>query len=328
MSSTTAFPSTYALPYVCTRTQKCTELSTILVNGVKIPKLDYLGAISINGRTYFNVSRRYNSVYEIVFEDYLGEFHFHKDYTVYESIKRLLCLSDEKMRGIHALSVFSMKHNGSPAISDSFLEMRWSAIQAGWQGLIMDLGGILEYAPLVPPSAQPQPINADNSTNIINEMNERLEDQEDMIERCRRIIRRNNDEMNARLDEQDDMIDYCVRTVDHVEHEVKEIRTEIETPASKNTVHYPDAPEKAMRVIPYHREGAKRQRLTDRFEEVVDDESDDWEVEYTPSSDEEDPFPHHEEEEEEEEEEEDEDEEEEDEDEDYLELRSGQKYYK
>jgi len=127
-------------------------------------------------------------------EDYNGDLHFHRDYTVFQSLQRVLCLTDEQMRGIYVTSVFSFKHNGSPAISDSFLEMHWSAIQGNWQGLVMNLGGILE------------PITMHGDVHS--------------------------------------------------------------TPQVKREVHIPDAPEKALNCIPYQSNGAKRQRLTDRFTEL------------------------------------------------------------
>lgn len=259
--------------------QKLQEISTIMVNGYPICKLDYLGSISIHGRHYFHVFRRYNNVYEIVFEDYHGELHFHRDHTVFQSIQRLLCLTDEQMHGLHVISTFSFKHNGSPAISDSFLDMRWSAIQGNWQALMMNLGGILDYHSAVPDSTSHEAVKTEHSTNTM-------------------------EAMHARLDKQDNAIDYCLRGIDNVEHEVRELRKEFETPQPKHTIHIPDAPEKALRCIPYRRtedsNGMKRQRLSDRFTNLEHN----LEVEFSGS------------------------EEEEEEEEDYLELRSGQKYYK
>ena len=259
-----------------TRAQKLQEISTFVVNGRPTYKLDFLGTISIHGHDYFHVLRRYNNVYEFVFEDYHGELHFHKDYTVVQSIQRLLCLSDEQMRDLHVLSVYSMKHNGAPAISDSFLDMRWSAIQGNWHGLMMNLGGILDY-----------------EETIISHHEDTIQENSSTME-----------EIHARFNNQDEAIDYCLRTVDECRRDMDEIRREYETPEQKNTIHFPDAPEKALKCIPYRQteggNGGKRQRLTDRFAKL----------------------------EEEDQEEEEEEEEEEDQEEDYLERRSGTKYYK
>ena len=245
-----------------TRIQTLQEISTIVVNGRPTFKLDFLGTISIHGRDYFHVLRRYNNVYEIVFEDYHGELHFQKDYTVAQSIQRLLCLSDEQMCNLHVLSAFSVKHNGVPVLGDSFLDMRWSAIQGTWHGLMINLGGILDYD---------SPVMAEEVYPSI---------QDNVME-----------EMRVRFDNQDKAIDYCLRTVD-------ELRREMETyamPEQNNSIHYPDEPEKALNCIPYRctqgGNGMKRQRLTDRFAELEEEEC-------------------------------------QEEDNDYLELRSGMKYYK
>jgi hypothetical protein len=226
-----------------TRAQKLQEISTIVVNGRPTFKLDFLGTISIHGRDYFHVLRRYNNVYEIVFEDYHGELHFHKDYTVAQSIQRLLCLSDEQMCHLHVRSAFSVKHNGVPVLGDSFLDMRWSAIQGTWHGLMMNLGGILDYDS---PVEESLPSIQDNVT----------------------------EEWNLRFDNQDKAIDYCLRTVD-------ELRREMETREQDNSIHYPDEPEKALNCIPYRctqgGNGVKRQRLTDRFTELEEyQEEDDY----------------------------------------------------
>jgi hypothetical protein len=261
-----------------TRIQKLQEISTFVVNGRPTYKLDFLGTISIHGRDYFHVLRRYNNVYEFVFEDYRGELYFHKDYTVAQSIQRLLCLSDEQMCNLHVLSVHSMKHNGAPTISDSFLDMRWSAIQGNWYGLMMNLGGILDY-------------DSSESTEetIVAHHEEPVQDNSNGMDTFHKL--------HTRLDNQDEAIDYCLRAVDECRRDMDELRREFETPVManpENSVHYPDAPEKALRCIPYRctqgSNGTKRQRLTDRFAELEKKE--------------------------------------EEEEEDYLELRSGVKYYK
>jgi hypothetical protein len=325
-----------------TRNQKLQEISTFVVHGCPTFKLDFIGTISIHGRDYFNVFRRYNNVYEFVFEDYHGELHYHKDYTVIQSLQRLLCLSDEQMRGIHVLDVYSIKHSGDPTISDSFLDMRWSAIQGTWYGLMMNLGGILDYDSVtneaLPDAAlltHQEPVH--ESSSMMNQHSVVMND----------IM----DEMYARFDNQDQAIDYCLRMVDDCRREIAELRSEYETPNSKNTVHFPDAPEKALRCVPYRctqgGNGTKRQRLTDRFaelEEKDEKEEKEWsndvvveisgseetdEEEEDEETDEDEDEEDEEEEEEEEEEETDEEEEEsQDEDSNYLQLRSGVKYYK
>lgn len=311
------------------RMQKLQESALVYVSGYPPTcKLDYLGSISIHGRHYFNVWRRYNNVYEIVFEDYQGDLHFHKDHTVFQSIQRLLCLMDDQMGGLRVISTFSFKHNGSPAISDSFLDMHWSAIQGNWQGLMMNLGGILDYHSVGPDSTSHQAVNTEHAPNNMEAVHARLDEQDEIIKYCRRGVSHIRDDMNeankelhARLDKQDDEIDYCLRSVENVEHDVREVREELQTPNPKNTIHIPDAPEKALRCIPYRRDGVKRQRLSDRFT----DQEHKLTVEFSEIKDEEDDEDDEGDEDDEELDQYYEDTEEED---DYMELRSGQKYYK
>ena len=78
------------------RSQRLSNLSLMFVNGKLLPKLDFLGTISIHGCEYFNVFRRYNNSYEIVLEDFYGDLHFHKDYTLRQSIQSVLCLSGSR----------------------------------------------------------------------------------------------------------------------------------------------------------------------------------------------------------------------------------------
>lgn len=114
----------------------------ILPNGRVTRKLDFLGTVSVYGQHYFNVWRRYNNVYEIVLEDFAGDFHFHKDYTIRESIQKVLCLSDEQIRGIYTIDAVSFKHRAS--ISEDVTSMRWTEIEHRWYALDMNLGGILQ----------------------------------------------------------------------------------------------------------------------------------------------------------------------------------------
>ena len=120
------------------------SLCEISVNGQVTRKMDFLGTVTICGRQYFNVFRRYNNVYEIVIEDFNGDYHFHKDYTVRQSLQRILCLSDEQMQGIYAHNVTSFKHNSCPLTMKDAPTMRWSEVQAQWQAAAMEFRGILE----------------------------------------------------------------------------------------------------------------------------------------------------------------------------------------
>jgi hypothetical protein len=124
------------------RTHTLDTLSEIIMpNGRIMRKLDFLGTICVYGRHYFNVWRRYNNVYEIVIEDFSGDFHFHKDYTIRESIQKVLCLSDEQIRGLYTIDAISFKHRAD--VSDDVTSMRWTEIEHRWYALDLNVGGIL-----------------------------------------------------------------------------------------------------------------------------------------------------------------------------------------
>ena len=113
----------------------------IMPNGHVSRKLDFLGTVRVYGQHYFNVWRRYNNVYEIVIEDFVGDFHFHKDYTVRESIQKVLCLSNEQIRGVYTIDAVSFKHRAD--VSEDVTSMRWTEIEHRWYALDVNVGGIL-----------------------------------------------------------------------------------------------------------------------------------------------------------------------------------------
>jgi hypothetical protein len=125
------------------RTQYLDSISEIVLpTGHVTRKLDFLGTIRIYNQYYFNVYRRYNNVHEIVLEDFAGDFHFHKDYTVRQSLQKVLCLSDEQIHGLHTMDAVSFKHRS--VISEEVTNMRWTEIENQWYALDMNLGGILK----------------------------------------------------------------------------------------------------------------------------------------------------------------------------------------
>ena len=113
----------------------------IMPNGRVTRKLDFLGTICVYGQHYFNAWRRYNNVYEIVIEDFAGDFHFHKDYTIRESIQKVLCLSDDQIRGLYTIDAISFKHRAG--VSEDVTSMRWTEIEHRWYALDLNVGGIL-----------------------------------------------------------------------------------------------------------------------------------------------------------------------------------------
>ena len=129
------------------RNQALYDMSMMSLGGVTTQKLDYLGSIHVYGVQYFNIFRRYNSVYEIVIEDFYGDYHYHKDYTVRQSLQMILCLSDDKMEELYVIDAISYKHSAFLTNPQQVPSMRWSEIQAQWQGIKLDVGGILKDYP-------------------------------------------------------------------------------------------------------------------------------------------------------------------------------------
>jgi hypothetical protein len=130
---------------ITARNNALDAMCEISLNGYTTKKLDFLGTIHIYGVHYFNVFRRYNSVYEIVLEDFHGDFHFHKDYTIRQSLQSILCLSNEQMEGLYTRYATSFKHGSCPMTSmHDAPNMHWSELQQQWQAAALDFGGILE----------------------------------------------------------------------------------------------------------------------------------------------------------------------------------------
>jgi hypothetical protein len=139
------------------RTQYLDSISEIVLpSGHVTRKLDFIGTVRIYNQYYFNVYRRYNNVHEIVLEDFAGDFHFHKDYTVRESLQKVLCLSDEQIHGLHTIDAVSFKHRS--VISEEVTTLRWTEVENRWYALDMNLGGILKdfHQQAFPKSPVPQ----------------------------------------------------------------------------------------------------------------------------------------------------------------------------
>lgn len=126
------------------RNFKLYNVSQIVLNGGITHKLDFLATIYINDKFYFNVFRRYNSLFDIVIEDMYGELHYHKNYTVSQSLQNILCISDDKVRKLFTISSMSFKHNA--LIQADIQDLRWSEIQEKYYAIHVNFGGILnEY---------------------------------------------------------------------------------------------------------------------------------------------------------------------------------------
>jgi hypothetical protein len=133
------------------RNERLAQLSQMVVNGQVTSKLDSIATIHINSRFYFNVFRRYNSPYNIVIEDYNGDIYLHQDHTIRTSLKTVLCLSDYDASNIYTWNATSFKHNGPvPSTDKDIVDMRWSEVQAQYQAVSVNFGGIFYGEPLLP----------------------------------------------------------------------------------------------------------------------------------------------------------------------------------
>ena len=127
------------------RDENLRQLSTMMLGTLATTKLDLIATVGFYGTTFFNVFRRYNSVYEIVFEDVNGDMFVQKDFTIRQSLQQLLCLTDAQMHNIYTINLVSMKHNAPPpSIPFHLLDMRWSAIQREWAAIGVHFGGVME----------------------------------------------------------------------------------------------------------------------------------------------------------------------------------------
>jgi hypothetical protein len=125
------------------RNANLAALSQMIIGNEITYKLDQIATIHINSRHYFNVFRRYNSTYNIVIEDGNGDTYLHQDHTVRKSLETILCLPQWEAAHIYTWTAFSYKHNGPvPSLSSDIADMRWTEIQANYQAVSVNFGGI------------------------------------------------------------------------------------------------------------------------------------------------------------------------------------------
>lgn len=126
------------------------QLSQMVIGGQIVHKFDYIASVYINDRHYFNVYRRYNSPYNIVVEDYNNDVHFHQDYTMRTSLKKIMCLTDAA--NMYMCYADSFKYNG-PVLVD-ILDMHWTNIHTQFQAVNV----YLSFMPVTPPNQMIQPL--------------------------------------------------------------------------------------------------------------------------------------------------------------------------
>jgi len=130
------------------RDMRLNELSQLVIDGVVTYKLDHIATVFINSRHYFNVFRRYNSVYNIVVEDNNADIYLHQDYTVRKSLQTVMCLSEHEAAHLYTWNATSYKHNGPvPSMSVDIADMRWTELQTNYQAVSVNFRGIFEDPP-------------------------------------------------------------------------------------------------------------------------------------------------------------------------------------
>jgi hypothetical protein len=136
------------------------EISQMVIDGKIIYRFDHIATVSIDGRCYFNVFRRYNSDYNIIVQDYNNDIYLHQDYTVRDSIHTILCLQSN----MYTIGATSYKHNGPvPSLFPDIADMRWTEIHGKYQTVSVNFGGVFAESS-VQPSVQP-----DVSIDIYND---------------------------------------------------------------------------------------------------------------------------------------------------------------
>jgi len=123
------------------------RLSEMAINGQILHKLDLIGSVTIENRSYFTVYRRYNNVHEMVVVDYHGDIYLQKDLSISESLSRILCIPKEKVAQARIQSLLSFKHHAEPPSGYyGFLEKTWSEIHETLFGVAVSLDGLFDVS--------------------------------------------------------------------------------------------------------------------------------------------------------------------------------------
>jgi hypothetical protein len=153
------------------RNQHLLRLSQVVVNDTIQYKLDKIADVYINGLHYFTVFRRYNSIYEYIIEYSNGDTYLQKDGMIRDSLRSVLCLSEEDAKHMYTMYAFSYKYNTSmDVMAEDVVDRTWSDITKRCGAVCMNLGGILQdfhqaynyyhevNVPLTPPSKKDRPV--------------------------------------------------------------------------------------------------------------------------------------------------------------------------
>jgi hypothetical protein len=120
------------------------RLSQVVVNDTIQYKIDKVADVYINSLYYFTVFRRYNSVYEYIIEYSNGDTYLQKDGIIRDSLRAVLCLSEEDSKHMYTMYAFSYKYNSTiDTMTVDIVDRTWSDIAKRCGGVSMNLGGIL-----------------------------------------------------------------------------------------------------------------------------------------------------------------------------------------
>lgn len=118
------------------------NMCMMVVDGVPVPKYDYIANIKINSMPYFTVYRRYNNIYEFVVEDYRGDFHVFMNQPIRTIVANLLCLTNQEHDDMSVSNATSYGHN-APIYGDDVINMPLSVVQTRYVGVTVNLYNIL-----------------------------------------------------------------------------------------------------------------------------------------------------------------------------------------
>jgi hypothetical protein len=151
------------------RNEVLNDLSHLNINGQSVHKLESLGTIYVHHRKRVNVFRRFNSVYEILFETDDHTIHFHKNIRVLDSLHQLF---GSEMDHLEVMEVFSYKHHGALITHEAFHlpTLCWNELHYTWGGVSMYLESAQHAheqtqgaSPLASPQASPLADHEDES---------------------------------------------------------------------------------------------------------------------------------------------------------------------
>lgn len=124
------------------RLSRIQNMCMMVIDGVPVPKYDFIANIKINGMPYFSVYRRYNNIYEFVVEDYRGDFHVFMNQPIRTIVANLLCLTNQEHNDMSVSNATSFGHN-APIHGDDVINMPLSVVQTRYVGVTVNLYNIL-----------------------------------------------------------------------------------------------------------------------------------------------------------------------------------------